>query len=488
MERRSSICVSLLSLLSFLLLPASARLDPVLRLPSEISGRRLEAGGDDSVGTRWAILIAGSSGYGNYRHQADICHAYQIMKNGGLKDENIIVFMYDDIAYNEENPRQGIIINRPDGGDVYAGVPKDYVGDNVNVDNFFAVLLGDKKSVSGGSGKVVDSGPDDHIFIFYSDHGGPGVLGMPTYPYLYADDFISVLKKKHASNSYKKLVIYLEACESGSIFEGLLPEDISIYATTASNAVESSWGTYCPGESPSPPSEYWTCLGDLYSISWMEDSDIHNLRTETLKQQYKQVKTRTSVDETYNQGSHVMQYGELGINEENVFLYIGSNPTNENSTFIEDNSLPFSPSVVNQRDADLVYYWHKFRNSPEGSSKKLNAQKELLDIMTHRMHVDKSINLIGKLLFGSKKGIEVLTAVRQTGQPLVDNWACLKSMVRTFETHCGSLSQYGMKHMRSIANICNAGISKEIMAKVSAEVCSQIPSTPWSSLHRGFSA
>ncbi|XP_020594759.1 vacuolar-processing enzyme-like, partial [Phalaenopsis equestris] len=136
------------------------------------------------------------------------------MKNGGLRDENIVVFMYDDIAYNEENPRQGIIINRPEGDDLYAGVPKDYVGDNVNVDNFFAVLLGDKKAVSGGSGKVVDSGPNDHIFIFYSDHGGPGVLGMPTYPYLYADDLISVLKKKHASNSYKSMVIYIEACES----------------------------------------------------------------------------------------------------------------------------------------------------------------------------------------------------------------------------------------------------------------------------------
>lgn len=46
------------------------------------------------------------------------------MKKGGLKDENIIVFMYDDIAYNEENPRQGVIINHPQGGDVYAGVPK----------------------------------------------------------------------------------------------------------------------------------------------------------------------------------------------------------------------------------------------------------------------------------------------------------------------------------------------------------------------------
>ena len=66
-------------------------------------------------------------------------------------------------------------------------------------------------------------------------------------------------------------VFYLEACESGSIFEGLLPNDINVYATTASNADESSWGTYCPGEHPSPPPEYDTCLGDLYSIAWMED-------------------------------------------------------------------------------------------------------------------------------------------------------------------------------------------------------------------------
>ena len=68
-----------------------------------------------------------------------------------------------------------------------------------------------------------------------------------------------------------KQVVYLEACESGSIFEGLLPNNLSIYATTASNAEESSWGTYCPGMVPPPPPEYITCLGDLYSVSWMED-------------------------------------------------------------------------------------------------------------------------------------------------------------------------------------------------------------------------
>lgn len=56
--------------------------------------------------------------------QADICHAYQILRKGGLSDENIIVFMYDDIAYDKNNPRPGVIINKPNGNDVYKGVPK----------------------------------------------------------------------------------------------------------------------------------------------------------------------------------------------------------------------------------------------------------------------------------------------------------------------------------------------------------------------------
>jgi legumain len=41
-----------------------------------------------------------------------------------LKEENIIVFMYDDIADNPENPMPGVIINNPQGEDVYKGVPK----------------------------------------------------------------------------------------------------------------------------------------------------------------------------------------------------------------------------------------------------------------------------------------------------------------------------------------------------------------------------
>ena len=487
--------VVLLFLASVLASAAGSRdlIGDVLRLPSEAS--RFFGRGDDApdqqddgtVGTRWAVLIAGSNGYWNYRHQADICHAYQLLKKGGLKDENIVVFMYDDIAYNEENPRQGVIINNPQGSDVYEGVPKDYTGEDVTVNNFFAAILGNKTALTGGSGKVVDSGPNDHIFIYYTDHGGPGVLGMPTSPYIYANDLIEVLKKKHAAGTYKSLVFYLEACESGSIFEGLLPEGLNIFATTASNAEESSWGTYCPGEYPSPPPEYETCLGDLYSVAWMEDSDIHNLRSETLHQQYELVKTRTAND-NYGFGSHVMQYGDVGLSKNNLFVYMGTNPANDNYTFLGENSLRPSSKAVNQRDADLLHFWHKYRKAPEGSARKVQAQKDFVEAMSHRMHIDQTMKLIGKLLFGIEKGPQVLNAVRPAGQPLVDDWDCLKTMVRSFETHCGSLSQYGMKHMRSLANICNAGMTQEQMAEASAQACVSAPSSRWSSLHRGFSA
>jgi legumain len=42
--------------------------------------------------------------------------------------------------------------------------------------------------------------------------------------------------------------------------------------------------------------------------------------------------------------------------------------------------------------------------------------------------------------------------------------------------------------MRSFANICNAGIVKEQMAEASAQACVRVPSGPWSSLQKGFSA
>ena len=46
----------------------------------------------------YAVLVAGSHTYGNYRHHADVAHAYQIALRSGMKKENIIVMMVSPLG------------------------------------------------------------------------------------------------------------------------------------------------------------------------------------------------------------------------------------------------------------------------------------------------------------------------------------------------------------------------------------------------------
>jgi len=54
-----------------------------------------------------------------------------------------------------------------------------------------------------------------------------------------------------------------------------------------------------------------------------------------------------------------MQYGDVGLSKDTVFLYLGTDPANDNLTFVDENSLWPSSKPVNQRDADLVHFWDK---------------------------------------------------------------------------------------------------------------------------------
>lgn len=106
----------------------------------------------------WAVIVAGSNTYSNYRHQSDVFHAYQILKRNNFDPEHIITFAYDDIANNSRNPFRGKVFNKPTykepGVDVYAGVKIDYSGASVTPTMFQNVLEGNKTK---GMGKVLES-------------------------------------------------------------------------------------------------------------------------------------------------------------------------------------------------------------------------------------------------------------------------------------------------------------------------------------------
>lgn len=73
------------------------------------------------------------------------------------------------------------------------------------------MLAGDAGGVPpqsrGSSGRVVASGPHDRVFVYYSDHGAPGIVGMPSGPFLYADQLHAVVANKSRAGGFEEMVL-----------------------------------------------------------------------------------------------------------------------------------------------------------------------------------------------------------------------------------------------------------------------------------------
>ncbi|XP_054286479.1 legumain-like [Macrosteles quadrilineatus] len=417
----------------------------------------LAAPTEEAKGQIWAVLVAGSNTFDNYRHQADVCHAYQIFHRHGIPDSNIIVMMYDDIAHNAENPKKGVIINKPNGPNVYGPkkVPKDYTGDDVTPQNFVNVLTGNKSAMIGkGSGKVLKSGPNDHVFINFVDHGATGIIGFPN-DVMYASELIKALKTMHKKKMYKKLVFYMEACESGSMFDKILPPNINIFATTAANPEESSYACYYDAT-------IGAYLGDEYSISWMEDIDSEehqkNMTSETLLKQYKNVVKRV-------QESHPSMYGQKALDKNKVIDYMGMS----NKSFVDTNIMsgPFK-DAVSSRDVALRTLERKIELTNDVEKvKTLSLKRD--NLIKGRKSVD---NLFSQMM----EKLNRADAIEEIRHPLnLEMMPCYKTVVDHFRSNCIDITKntYALAHLYKFANLCVEKTSPDDVIKVISEVCTE---------------
>ena len=330
------------------------------------------------AGDNWAVIIASSCGYDNYRHQADAFHAYQILIEQGMDPEKIIFMACDDIATAEENPFQGEIFNDPNGDNVYDSDALDYRGEQLTAETFMAVMMGDKTDAGGG--KVLRSTIEDNVFVFFVDHGAPGILAFPgpddkhPFSFFYADQLMDTLEYMYTHRMYKELVFYVEACEAGSMFVDL-PDDMNIYTMTASDEEVSSWAIYCDEEAIIEGKDLGTCLGDLFSINWMADTIQHRGQKRTLYDQYEYTKDQTAENEKLDRkGSPVCVYGDMELQERAVIEEFMSGPLKDNSAAIESNQT--SNGIGNQILGYLLGFTPKLDVKDEKKATSLEKMTE----------------------------------------------------------------------------------------------------------------
>ena len=185
---------------------------------------------------KWALLVASSKDWKNYRHQADILSVYQMIRERGYPDDHIILIMEDDLAQNPKNPFKGEVKTDLAESNLYQNFDIDYKMSDLTPTDIMNILSGKKTSRTP---IVIESTDKDNILIFWSGHGTQAEL-------CWGDEFMGVrkemvsntLKQMAKEKKYRKMLFLIEACYSGSIVKDILiPGALFI---TAANDKETS--------------------------------------------------------------------------------------------------------------------------------------------------------------------------------------------------------------------------------------------------------
>ena len=415
--------------LSLILVARGSYVDELLRKAKEDAAEK--------KGKIWAVLVAGSSGWMNYRHQSDVCHLYHLLtKNHGIPRQNVVVMMVNDIAYNEENKFPGTIINAMHGKDVYEGTMIDYMGNDVTPENFLKILRGESMFV--GSRKTLNTGPKDHIFVNFVDHGGPGVLGFPRDE-LHLEDLNNTLYEMHNQKRYGQMLWYVEACFSGSMFESL-PADMNITAHTAANSEESSYACVFDDD-------IGVYLGDCWSLNWMNNTEqiYPRLYLETVEQQYKIVKNMTVE-------SHPMIFGDLvGIYHEKLSLFLGHPQSNEVES---DPTFPVLAPLFDPTPTPDVMLETLRRNRGKMSGYKAG---DLDKQIRYHEETEKQVQVLLEAVVKAVSRSDGKKAGFQARAQAIRYPSCNKDVLSMFYSKCWKMQThpYVNKYIFWITNLCN---------------------------------
>jgi len=360
---------------------------------------------------------------------------YQLLIEKGFEPDHIITLSYDDVAHDSKNPFPGKLFNKPTSGagkDVYAGCKIDYKGSKCTAQQFLNVLTGQ------GSGKVLKSTSEDHVFVSFYDHGGVGLIAFPTGGSLHVKDMQNAFQTMHNKGMYKKLTYYLESCESGSMFQGMnIPE---IYAVSAANPTESSYGCYCGSSAKVNGKKIGSCLGDLFSVNWMEDSDAKDITSESLSSQFSVVKQKTKQ-------SHVMQWSDTSFTSDMVSDFQGT--TNYLKT--EPSEDPAS-SALSVRQLELQQAYERYVEA-ESSEERLEAGAELQAVLQDQLNAEAAYEKFLSIVYPGDAAKRA--AARETFLP-AENRDCEMAARENFETYGAfdASSGFAMQFHKYVVNVC----------------------------------
>ena len=219
---------------------------------------------------QYAVLVQGSDGYINYRHQADVLNIYQALRRGGYPDDHIILILDKSIASNRANPEPGVIRTAPDGPDLLSGTTAgsglsaaevDYDSGDLSARDIADILMG---RASSRLPVVLPQDAGNNVLFFWSGHGRSQSQGGAD-EFVWRDDYAgqgftaSMLRETAEQMQFRKLCIAAEPCYGERVIRAV--EGIpGVLAMSGASAAEQSWADHWNNDA-----RIWMC--DRFSLN-----------------------------------------------------------------------------------------------------------------------------------------------------------------------------------------------------------------------------
>ena len=399
---------------------------------------------------RFALIVAPRTPYVDYGVPSESCRLYNDLIKGGMKEENIILMSSKVIANHPSNPFPGQLFtdDSPDAPGVdYAQNCLDHIDyDESNFRGAFLLNLmtGDVDGVRKLTGienpKVLNSGPDDEVMIYFTSHGMKNEIVVGD-SYIVKNDFYWAIHCMHDDQKFKHLLIFLETCYSGSMFEGLTLDD-GIFVITAADNNHESYESHCPPDDVVDGKAIGACLSCLWdnAMEWFIEGDSSHTLDELFEHTHAKV-----AEQSQQNTSHFGDIEEMGKMTLRTFL--GDLPARRFRSIRDDNT----PKIAKSEVPTHLAMWKAIRADKKDLAAALKNYQEAKFAAAKK---EIEVMRLGRMLMNEKAADMALKAPAEMYS--VD---CVRELSNAFVEKCGHTYPFSESTINMLKNICLPGMS-----------------------------
>ena len=174
-----------------------------------------------------AVILSSSRYWFNYRHTINALSIYNLLKENGYSDDNIVLMLADEYASNPRNPFPDRLLARgKQGPSLYDGQSTeiDYRGSDVTVQNLVRVLTG--RQVGGLP--TLQSTNESNVLIYITGHGGDQFFKFQDVEEILASDIAHALEQME----YEHVLFLADTCQAFTLGDKITAPNVTFVGSS----------------------------------------------------------------------------------------------------------------------------------------------------------------------------------------------------------------------------------------------------------------